>query len=83
MTAIRKVCVHYQPTGHGLALAISESGGEAGTALDGVEVVDRADAVLRVSDGGVTLELPPVDGRRPVLAWDPAEVAWDAFGGRP
>ncbi len=82
MAAIRKVCVQYRPTGHGLALTISEPDSEP-MGNEPVETGGGGDAVLRVSDCGVTLELPPVDGRRPVLAWDPAEVGWEVLGCRP
>lgn len=61
--------VSYVPRGFGLALVIDESE-DHGT--------DEVDGVLRVSDAVVTLEMPTVDGRPAVLAWDPAEVNWDA-----
>lgn len=67
MDGTKRVHVSYGAEGTGLALALSE------TAEDG-------DGVLRITDACITLEIPTTDGVPSVLAWDPAEVSWDAVG---
>lgn len=62
----RSVRVSYVRTGFGLALSLD---GEA----------DGQPGVLNVGEGCITLEMPVVDGRPAVLAWDPAEVDWDSM----
>lgn len=89
----RRVRVGYQSTGFGLALVIddgrvedrtcgADGGGDrpAGARCHrhGGDVQDATDGVLRV-DAVITLEIPMIDGRPAVLAWDPAEVDWDAL----
>ena len=73
--AERRVRVSYVPSGHGLALVIDDAAEHTDT-----EQTDtgQTDGVLRVSDAVITLEIPTADGRPAVLAWDPAEVTWDA-----
>lgn len=71
----KRVRVSYQPTGHGLALMI--------TAPDAVGAdgsgADYQDGLLHITDACVTLELPAIDGRGSVLAWDPSEVDWQSW----
>ncbi len=63
----KRVRVSYRSEGAGLALSLADS-------------VDVTDGVLRITDACVTLEIPTTDGRPSMLAWDPAEVSWDAVG---
>lgn len=79
MAESRKVRVSYVPSGFGLALTITESPDLADDAALDRPPADGSEGVLRVSDACVTLELPMADGRRPMLAWDPAEFNWEAL----
>lgn len=83
MAETKKVRVSYVPTGHGLALTIAEVRRRPryrrSKSHDLAASPEATDGVLRVTDACVTLELPMVDGRTPVLAWDPAEVDWEAM----
>ena len=67
MDRTKRVHVSYSADDAGLELALSES------AEDG-------DGVLHITDACITLEIPTIDGVPSVLAWDPAEVSWDAVG---
>ncbi len=85
----RRVRVSYVPTGFGLALAISddpctdgsssEGSSSDGTSGEGTGNQYRSDGLLRIGDSCVTLELPTIDGRTSILAWDPAEVTWESM----
>jgi hypothetical protein len=72
MDGTKRVHVSYGAEGAGLALALSDSA-LSDSATDG-------EGVLRISDACITLEIPTTDGVPSVLAWDPAEVSWDAVG---